>query len=119
MFQFSSLLMGSKSLRANKFKTIFPAFDQGAKLRSGLPLVIHPTAMYQASPNEELIILLMNGLQPKSSTDFFVLWHLRTISETLIQSGKSLREEHDAMSYTDRVKYQAGLSLEEYTQNFT
>jgi hypothetical protein len=60
--------------------------------------------MYQQPNTGELIILLMNGLQPKSATDFFVLWHLRMIADTLLQSGKSLREEHDAISYVDRVK---------------
>ena len=36
------------------------------------------------------------------------------ISEALIQSGKSLREEPDALSYVDRVKNQAHISEEEY-----
>ncbi len=105
MSQIASSLMSSRLLRANKFKGIFPAFNPNAKLRSGQPLVIHPTAMYQHPASGDLIILLMNGLQPKSPSDFFVLWHLRMIAETLIQSGKSLREEHDALSFVDRVQY--------------
>jgi hypothetical protein len=60
----------------------------------------------------------MNGLQPKSATDFFVLWHLRMISEALLQSGKSLREEHDCMEFSERVKVQAEITENDYKENF-
>jgi hypothetical protein len=56
----------------------------------------------------------MNGLQPKSATDFFVLWGLRLMADGFIQSGKSLREEHDAMTYGERLQDHAGISREEY-----
>ena len=38
------------------------------------------------------------------------------ISEALIQSGKSLREERDALSYVDRVKSQAEISEKDYIE---
>ncbi len=96
-----SKLVTSQAQRAQLFKTIFPAFNPVNT--TGITKVIHPTAVYE-DPKGDLYILLINGLQPKSATDFFVLWNIRMTSEALIQSGKSLREEHDAMSYVDRVK---------------
>jgi hypothetical protein len=54
--------------RSENFKRLFPKFDlTGNKL-------IHPTAVLE-DPNGEFFILKMNGLQPLSATDFFVLWH--------------------------------------------
>jgi hypothetical protein len=59
-------------------------------------------------PNTGIMkILLMNGKQPKSATDFLILWNMRLLSQALIQSGKSLREEPEALSFTQRVATQA------------
>ncbi len=41
------------------------------------------------------------------------------IANTLIQSGKSLREEHDALSFVDRVQNQAEINNDEYESNFS
>ena len=59
----------------------------------------------------------MNGKQPLSKLDFFVLWHQRMMATTLIQSGKSLREEFHALSFNERVQSQADVTNSEYVQN--
>ena len=93
----------SGNIRTAIFKSIFPNTDIGSTTRGK---VIHPTAVYEDSKGD-FHILLMNGKQPVSKTDFFVLWHQRMAASTLIQSGKSLREEFHAFSYNERVDSQA------------
>ena len=75
--------------------------------------MIHPSAVFE-DPAGDFHILLMNGLQPKSSTDFLVLLHLRMMADAIISSGKSLREEPDAYSFQRRVEEQALITESEY-----
>ena len=67
-----------KTLKSDQnFKRIFPLSD------FSLPALIHPTAVYEDTKGE-LYILKINGLQPKSTTDFFILWQQRLMASALI-----------------------------------
>lgn len=62
-----SRLLAKTAKREDNFKRIFPLSDFTK------PHLIHPTAVYETK-EKDLFILKINGLQPKSATDFFVLW---------------------------------------------
>ena len=46
--------------------------------------------------------------------DFFGLWTTRLIADVYVNTGKSLREEPDTYSFTERVRDQAGITKEDY-----
>ena len=75
-----------------RWKALFPKFQ------ATLPQIVHPTAVYEDDKGD-LFTLLINGKQPKSSTDLFILWQLRIMSTVIVQSGKTLRDEPKAMEY--------------------
>lgn len=99
--------------RAEGFKALFPYTDLCGVRKAR---VIHPTAVYE-DPKGDLYIIMMNGRQPLSATDFFVLLHQRMLASTLVQSGKSLREEFGAYDFCDRVETQAHISCTEFSEN--
>ena len=95
-------------LRSKKWRELFPHM----KLKK--QTVVHPSAVLEDPENGELNIMRINGLQPKSPTDFFLLWNLRLMSDALVTSGKSLRDEPDTYTYCDRIGEHAMISKEEY-----
>ena len=80
---------------------------------------MHPTAVYEEEHTGDLHTLLINGMQPKSKTDLFILWHLRMLSTCLIQSGKTLREEPKAMEHAPYLKEAVGIGEAEYLEAFS
>ena len=79
---------------------------------------MHPTAVYEEAHTGNLYTLLINGTQPKSTTDLFILWHLRMLSTCLIQSGKTLREEPKGMEYAPYLHEAVGIDEGEYLHVF-
>ena len=63
--------------RLLRWSTIFPRFDVNR------PQIVHPTAVYEDT-NGDLYTLLINGMQPKSSTDLFILWQLRMMADVIV-----------------------------------
>ena len=61
--------MSSAPLRIKRWSSIFPNFDAHKKSHQ----IIHPTAVYE-DHRGDLYTLKINGTQPKSSTDLFILW---------------------------------------------
>ena len=80
--------------------------------------MVHPTAVYETDSGD-LYTLLINGKQPKSSTDLFILWQLRMMSEVIVQSGKTLRDEPKALEYSAYLQNKVGIDREEYQTAFS
>ena len=74
--------------------------------------------MYEEAHTGDLYTLLINGKQPKSTTDLFILWHLRMLSTCLLQSGKTLREEPKGMEYAPYLHEAVGIDEGEYLYAF-
>jgi hypothetical protein len=60
--------MSLAALRTRKWNSIFPKFNVAK-----IPQIVHPTAVYE-DERGDLYTLKINGTQPKSSTDLFILW---------------------------------------------